>query len=138
MPRCRMIQTTFAGKPIYEALPYTWGDDTTKKIISLNGYEFGVSTNLFEALIGLRSSRTERVLWIDAISINQRDTDDRNSQLQLMPFIYKRAKTVLVWLGSFFEDDIPEKKETLAKSLGHPRNWKGKENKCLLVRAGLE
>jgi hypothetical protein len=38
-------------------------------------------------------------LWIDALSINQENVKEKNQQIPLMPFIYRRAKEVLVWLG---------------------------------------
>jgi hypothetical protein len=99
VPSCRIFHTTFAEKPVYEALSYTWGDDSIKSNIILNGCDFEVSRNLFEALVGLRSLNAGRILWIDALCINQIDTDERNSQLRLMPLAYKRADCVLAWLG---------------------------------------
>jgi hypothetical protein len=97
---CRITHTTFGAKPVYEALSYTWGDETIKRNINLDGCVFAVSNNLHEALSHLRTSSAERILWIDAISINQTDTDEKNSQIRMMPFIYKRAESVVVWLGS--------------------------------------
>ncbi|KAF4832813.1 Heterokaryon incompatibility protein 6, OR allele [Colletotrichum tropicale] len=38
-------------------------------------------------------------LWIDALSINQDDLDERASQVQLMRSIFRGAKRVLAWLG---------------------------------------
>ncbi|KAM0426108.1 hypothetical protein ACHAPT_008739 [Fusarium lateritium] len=38
-------------------------------------------------------------LWIDAVCINQRDTDERTAQVALMSHIYSTAKSVVVWLG---------------------------------------
>ncbi|PMD23515.1 heterokaryon incompatibility, partial [Hyaloscypha hepaticicola] len=88
------------AKPVYEALSYTWGDESNMRNIRLNGCLFAVSNNLYEALSHLRTSAAERTLWIDAISINQRDIDEKSSQIQIMPFIYERAQTVVVWLGA--------------------------------------
>jgi Heterokaryon incompatibility protein (HET) len=97
--RCRIVRTTFGAKPKYEALSYTWGTELSKKHIKMNGHRFHVSSNLFDALLNLGNLDVERTFWIDAICINQKDIDERNSQIQLMPFIYKRAETVVVWLG---------------------------------------
>jgi hypothetical protein len=47
----------------------------------------------------LRSETEERVLWVDAICINQEDVLERNSQVALMGDIFKRATLVRVWLG---------------------------------------
>lgn len=37
-------------------------------------------------------------LWVDAISINQDDLEERASQVQLMGNIYKTATTVFAWI----------------------------------------
>jgi hypothetical protein len=41
----------------------------------------------------------ERVLWIDALCINQLSIGERNHQVGLMGEIYHGAQAVLVWLG---------------------------------------
>jgi hypothetical protein len=40
-----------------------------------------------------------RLLWIDAICINQQDVQERNHQVRIMSHIYKWAECVRVWLG---------------------------------------
>ncbi|KAH8744178.1 hypothetical protein BGZ57DRAFT_736547, partial [Hyaloscypha finlandica] len=47
---CTITHPTFGSKPLYQALSYTWGDETSNKNIRLNGCDFEVSRNLFEAL----------------------------------------------------------------------------------------
>jgi hypothetical protein len=37
--------------------------------------------------------------WIDAICINQKDSDERGQQVQFMAKIYNQAHRVIVWLG---------------------------------------
>jgi hypothetical protein len=89
---------TFAQKPKYEALSYTWGDETTKKKISIDGKEFEVGGNLFDALKHIRYTDRDRVLWIDAICINQANVPEKNQQIRMMPFTYSKASLVLIWL----------------------------------------
>lgn len=100
--RCQLISTTFSANPQYEALSYAWGADPAWafRSISLNGIEVKVGRNLWSALSHLRNRTQPRVLWIDALCINQDDTDDKNKQIPLMLFIYSRARGVLVWLGT--------------------------------------
>jgi hypothetical protein len=43
---------------------------------------------------------TTKVLWVDAICINQMDEQERNAQVAKMRSIYAKANTVRVWLGS--------------------------------------
>jgi hypothetical protein len=83
----------------YEALSYVWGDASVTSPILLNGYPFEVTLNLKAALNHLRLESSLRVLWVDAISINQRDVEERNQQVQAMTMIYKTAQRVIVWLG---------------------------------------
>ena len=45
-----------------------------------------------------------RLLWADAICIDQSNLRERGEQVQLMRSIYQQAKEVLVWLGPEDED----------------------------------
>lgn len=83
----------------YEALSYVWGDPNVKVPIRLNGHRFSVTTNLWLALRRLRHRSTPRVLWVDAICINQDDNDEKSRQIVLMGDIYKRCQRGIVWLG---------------------------------------
>ena len=72
------------------------------KSIILNGWTFEVRENLFNALSHLQSDTVHaepRVLWIDAICIDQSNTEERNHQVSLMGKIYSQARKVVVWLG---------------------------------------
>ncbi|KAN0119364.1 Heterokaryon incompatibility protein (HET) domain containing protein [Hyaloscypha variabilis] len=51
------------------------------------------------ALINLRLPEKRRVLWVDALCINQADTTERNNQVSQMADIYFGSKEVFVWLG---------------------------------------
>ncbi|KAH9207480.1 heterokaryon incompatibility protein-domain-containing protein, partial [Leptodontidium sp. 2 PMI_412] len=83
----------------YEALSYEWGETNISRSILLNGKEFSVRENLWSALTYLRHDEVERVLWIDAICIDQSDKGERNHQVGLMAQVYSRASRVVVWLG---------------------------------------
>lgn len=61
--------------------------------------ELSVTANLHEALTRLRHPYVDRILWVDAICINQDGMDERNHQVLLMAQIYATASRVLVWLG---------------------------------------
>jgi hypothetical protein len=43
--------------------------------------------------------RRPRFFWIDAICIDQTNTEEKNAQVALMPEIYSNANKVIVWLG---------------------------------------
>ncbi|KAI1204607.1 heterokaryon incompatibility protein-domain-containing protein [Annulohypoxylon truncatum] len=85
--------------PEYEALSYVWGDARTRTPITLNSRPFRVTTNLESALRALRLRDKERLVWIDALCINQTSTAERSQEVRRMSAIYSRAETVIVWLG---------------------------------------
>ncbi|KAM0240122.1 hypothetical protein ACHAP5_008097 [Fusarium lateritium] len=58
-----------------------------------------IASNLHQALLHLRHPRRTRILWVDAICINQDDSKERGQQVQLMRNIYAEAKQVIAWLG---------------------------------------
>ena len=85
--------------PSYEALSYAWGDPKCTNNIRIGEAKLGVATNLYVALQYLRSETKPRVLWIDAICINQTDLPERGQQVRIMDSIYRGAECVLAWLG---------------------------------------
>ena len=88
-----------AQRPDFEALTYTWGDMKDSKSIIVNGKRMKISKNLHDALVSIRYPTKARSLWVDQICINQGSLEEKNSQIPLMPLIYSRAKTTLMWLG---------------------------------------
>lgn len=96
---CTFSLASLDDNPTYEALSYVWGDPRVTKPIDLHGHPFPVTSNLFSALKHLRLRDTERVLWVDALCINQDDNRERSSQVPYMRHIYSQATTVLIFLG---------------------------------------
>jgi hypothetical protein len=84
---------------LYEALSYIWGGDERTCSITIEEQNLDATANLYTALIRLRGRSLERILWIDAICIDQNNLDERSQQVQLMAMIYSKAHCVLVWLG---------------------------------------
>ena len=90
--------------PMYEALSYHWGDPGNSVTIDIYASEsfpkvLPVTPNLHSALERLRLPDEPRVLWIDAICINQGDTSERNQQVSYMAEVYQKADHVCIWLG---------------------------------------
>ena len=46
------------------------------------------------------------MLWLDAICINQNDTDERSEQVKLMGEVYRNSIRTLIWLGD--ADEVTE------------------------------
>ncbi|KAH7070389.1 ankyrin repeat-containing domain protein, partial [Paraphoma chrysanthemicola] len=93
------IHKTGNGMP-FEALSYTWGTNERTKQIILNGERFMLTENLYSALQSLRFEDKDRILWIDAICIDQSHIAERNHQVSHMASIYRDADRVLFWLGN--------------------------------------
>lgn len=49
--------------------------------ICLEGHRFDITPNLFWALLRLRHPDRERILWVDAVCINQADFEERGQQV---------------------------------------------------------
>lgn len=61
----------------------------------------------------MRHPVEERVLWIDALCINQADRIEKTYQVGLMTEIYRNAWRSLAWLGEFEEDAVLKPNMTL-------------------------
>lgn len=90
--------------PDYEALSYTWGSPNSRKAIFVCApgaprTKLRVTKNLALALRYLRYPDRNRIMWIDAVCINQKDIQERNSQVKRMTSLYRLAHRVVVWLG---------------------------------------
>ncbi|ROW14724.1 hypothetical protein VPNG_03703 [Cytospora leucostoma] len=89
----------------YEALSYVWGStDNPVRIKArsnlLSAYRsLSVTQNLAVALRHLRGPGVPRTLWIDAICIDQNNTQERSKQVLRMNDIYRMAARVVIWLG---------------------------------------
>jgi hypothetical protein len=95
----RLITSNLLDEPNFEALSYVWGDPSGRKQISCEGATITIPENLHDALLHLRLPQITRLIWADAICINQYDVEERNHQVTLMRHIYHQASRVVVWLG---------------------------------------
>ncbi|KAH7310530.1 heterokaryon incompatibility protein-domain-containing protein [Stachybotrys elegans] len=121
------VKGTRGQGPTYEALSYIWGveNDPLEVLIDLSSNDskdnvaeiqvevstaplqyasLSVRQNLEGSLRHLRSMDSERVVWIDAICINQADVVERNAQVSRIGDIFKKAERVIVWVGPSTDD----------------------------------
>jgi ankyrin repeat protein len=84
----------------YEALSYTWGGSYKAHDIEVGDGMMAVTKNLSLALRSLRKSDEDRILWIDAVCIDQENDKEKSHQVHQMGLIYAQAARVLIWLGS--------------------------------------
>ncbi|KAI1268606.1 heterokaryon incompatibility protein-domain-containing protein [Xylariaceae sp. FL1019] len=116
-------------RPQYEAVSYSWRKDVLDnheslsdwfpdkysmydkqeadrgtRLIFCNDKMMHIHLNLYDFLVRLRAKNRGLPLWIDAICIDQDESDpairrEKLGQLSMMGEIYASAETVLVWLG---------------------------------------
>lgn len=111
---CELQTVSLDDNPAYHALSYVWGNPQDTGLITVNGSPFQATKNLITALRRLRSSIHLKVFWVDAVCINQLDTNEKTSQLGMMARIYKSAADVQVFLGeSGVLDLIPHEQQAL-------------------------
>jgi hypothetical protein len=83
----------------YTALSYTWGYPELSETLTCNKRRKMISSSNAAALIAIRSPTEQICVWIDAICINQDDTQEKSAQVARMLSIYKKARSVTAWLG---------------------------------------
>ncbi|KAL8350115.1 hypothetical protein RB601_001390 [Gaeumannomyces tritici] len=101
---CDLLQIPFGedaedGELIpYEALSWVWDNNQGHGII-VDGREPILPSTLRDALASIRLFGQDRILWIDAICINWANQEEITQQITLIPRIFERAESVIVWLG---------------------------------------
>ncbi|KAI1762802.1 heterokaryon incompatibility protein-domain-containing protein [Hypoxylon sp. FL1150] len=127
----------------FTALSYSWGDGNASKDVFVctdSHHEFvpgsgpdattdmeiplqqrvgrlKVRPNLHEFLREFRDDRRELALWVDDISVNQKDTQERSDQVPRMGTIYSTADTVSIWLGPADEDGKTDRAMDFIKTI---------------------
>jgi hypothetical protein len=113
--RCTLDQHGLSEDVSYEALSYVWGDLSLPRVpITCNNQTVDVTPNLLHALFRLRQSQASRLVWIDALCINQADDVEKSHQVPLMTKIYSAAQCVIIWFG---EVDDEEEAATVVSSI---------------------
>lgn len=94
---CRLSKSAL-NTDKYVVLSYRWGSLGATHEILLNGHLFYVRQNLWTFLNVIREQPGIN-LWIDALCIDQENTDERNRQVRIMGQIFQSAAMVISWLG---------------------------------------
>jgi hypothetical protein len=87
------------SRPSYEAVSYAWGDPGDRRKITCLGHPTHITVSLFQALHRFRQSTEVRILWADAICIDQSNVMERGHQVSIMSSVYEGAERVLIWIG---------------------------------------
>ncbi len=150
--RAELVHVSLADNPSYEALSYTWGDAVfPERIVCPTGH-IPITANLHTALRHLRGTGSPdappRILWIDAVCINQQNVWEREKQVALMGKIYEQASQVAAWIGLADEHTVGVfaflgDAAAASRSLGLEKSWlhgvtdKVPEERVAPVKKGL-
>jgi hypothetical protein len=103
----------------FDALSYVWGspDELDPRDIYLidapslpadsapsKWQRFPILSSLGGALRRLRLPNKARIIWVDALCINQSNSAEKSQQVPMMGNIYQSARSVFVWLGEEADD----------------------------------
>ncbi|KAM0719641.1 hypothetical protein Q7P37_003772 [Cladosporium fusiforme] len=116
--------------PEYTAISYAWGSPIGTWEVLINGYKLLVPTNLNRFLKQARVSEGifTKWLWIDMLTIDQRNLEERAKQVIMMPEIFQQAAQVVVWLGPAYKNS-----DAAMGALSMPgRHWHSKKHRLQL------
>ncbi|KAG6364338.1 hypothetical protein INS49_005939 [Diaporthe citri] len=102
--RGRDSQSRSASGCEYSAVSYTWGDcELSHQLFVRHDAQswhcLHITASVDSLLRHLRVSYKPKLLWIDAICLNQKDETEKTQQIPLMGRLYSDAKRVHIWLG---------------------------------------
>lgn len=103
--RCTLINTSLDNLPPFDAISYTWADSKGTQDRSFRVHcgplqlPVPVTANCETMLRRMRLPSLKRLVWVDAICIDQASVQARNHQVHEMAKIYKGASIVPVYLG---------------------------------------
>ena len=128
------LQESGGGTHLYEALSYVWGDPKETLPISIDKHDLPITVNLHAALSRLRDRCFERIIWVDAICIDQANEKEKGNQIQSMAKIYGQANRVIVWLGKAADDSDQALEDIRVAAEGEFTNSSnnGKSQKAIL------
>lgn len=104
----RLEKACLDDEPSYDAVSYVWEKDIHHGPAIVNDSVLDITSNLDCALRHFRDMLDEKVLWVDAICINQKDDLEKGAQVQLMAQVFSKAHEVLIRLGPATTDATDE------------------------------
>ena len=120
----------------FTALSYVWGIPSETATIVVNRHPVSVTTSLASALRNFRNLLSQetilrRILWVDAVCINQHDPAERIFQVQMMGDIYSSATDVFVFLGdgNRHTDFALDRMNSAWHRSGHGPAWPGGDHR---------
>lgn len=131
---CNLKVTSLQESSHYEALSYVWGDPKETEEITICNQLYRARKTLARALRHLRKQDETRILWVDAVCIDQENLEERNQQVKLMGQIYRQASSV----EACFSKVRPELVPFVKKMASDPELHREDELRKLEVSTGLK
>jgi hypothetical protein len=128
------IPLEMAKARLYEAVSYVWGDENDRSQILVDGMVLSITTSAYKVIHRRRSRRKERLIWIDQVSINQEDQNEKSTQILMMRRIFEDAFLVTAWLGPSQHAFLVQSFIAELHFLREGRCWSGDEIKFYLLR----
>ena len=110
---CSLIQGPGMSILFYEAISYTWGSMKPTEEIMVDGCKLEVTKSVYEVLASYSSLFLPKLLWIDAVCIDQNNLEEKALQVPLMQRIYRSADITSVFLGQAPLPDTPKHEHEL-------------------------
>lgn len=88
----------------YETVSYHWGSSDRDVAVEVNGTAFHTTRNARSVLHRIRRPDKNRLVWIDAICIDQANNSEKNQQVAMMGEIYRSTTRNIIWLGIALDD----------------------------------
>ncbi|KAM7212050.1 Heterokaryon incompatibility protein (HET) domain containing protein [Rhypophila decipiens] len=108
--RCTLMTVSMDEHlPPFEALSYRWGFSKIPgqtELIVIDGRPMVIPGSAYQLLHARSSVFTDKLVWIDAICINQTDVEEKSRQLPLKKDIYSKANKVTVWPGDKWDSGM--------------------------------
>ncbi|KAH8591024.1 heterokaryon incompatibility protein-domain-containing protein, partial [Bisporella sp. PMI_857] len=93
--RCELSVIRLIDPPEYETLSYDWRSPSLPGQVIFCSQVTTVTLNLEAAIRRIRPPQIDRLVWIDALCINQNDLEERSEQVQLMTNVFLHALKIV-------------------------------------------
>lgn len=105
---CELHRYDVSAAPAYEGLSYAWGDPNVVATVACNGIEVKVTKSLRNALWRVRDTEEPKIIWADALCVNQSDIQEKNVHVPLMGRVFSQATNTVIYLGEASQVDAVE------------------------------
>jgi hypothetical protein len=105
------------------------------ELIWVNNSPFSVTKTIHDALRRVRSKVEQRTIWLDVISVDQSNLQEKSAQAGLIREVFSRAKSVLMCIGE--PEDLSVTDPDYAKWFDQ-NEYKNQDLFCSSIKTNLE